>query len=65
VPLRHRVVPGEHDPPQAPVVMSQIPPQVVFIPQVPVASHVCCTVVLKHCVVPGTHIPPQAPAEQT
>ena len=56
-----------HDPPQAPVVVSQIPVQVLFIPQVPVESHVCCTFVLplRHCVAPGTHDPEQEPAVQT
>jgi hypothetical protein len=61
--LRHRVVPGLHEPPQAPVVVSQIPVQVVLIVQFPVVSHVCWTVVLPlmHRVVPGTHDPEHMP----
>jgi len=57
----HRLAPGVHG---EHALAMQAVVQVVSLPQLPFASHVCSVVVSRHCFWPGVHTV-QAPARQT
>src|SRR5690606_5117163 len=62
--LEHRLVPGTHSPPQAPVALSQMKGQPCAVPHVAVESHTRTSLPETHSELNGVHSPPQSPSVQ-
>jgi hypothetical protein len=66
LPEQRGAVPGEHSPPQSPVVGSQTNAHAVAAAQLPSPSQVCTMLLapMAHRVAPGLQSPAQAPSRQ-